>query len=154
MNKKNNKGFSLVELIVVIAVMAVLVGVLAPAYLRYVDKAKVQKDVSAVAEVVEAVKMAASESDVSKELAGTKVTLNISNTGAISGGTTNLLKEVKATVGDTLGFSSSSMTAITIDIKQDATNYNLLIDVEGGAAGSDLEADLDALDEPSKDPSM
>ena len=40
--KKNNKGFSLVELIVVVAIMAVLVGVLAPAYLRYVEKARQQ----------------------------------------------------------------------------------------------------------------
>ena len=37
---KNNKGFSLVELIVVVAIMAVLVGVLAPAYLRYVEKTR------------------------------------------------------------------------------------------------------------------
>ena len=40
--KKNNKGFSLVELIVVVAIMAVLVGVLAPAYLAYVEKARRQ----------------------------------------------------------------------------------------------------------------
>ena len=40
--QKNNKGFSLVELIVVVAIMAVLVGVLAPAYLRYVEKARRQ----------------------------------------------------------------------------------------------------------------
>lgn len=39
---KNNKGFSLVELIVVVAIMAVLVGILAPAYLRYVEKARMQ----------------------------------------------------------------------------------------------------------------
>lgn len=38
--KLNNKGFSLVELIIVIAIMAVLVGVLAPQYLKYVDKSK------------------------------------------------------------------------------------------------------------------
>ena len=42
MMKKNNKGFSLVELIVVVAIMAVLVGVLAPAYLGYVEKARRQ----------------------------------------------------------------------------------------------------------------
>ena len=33
-------GFSLVELIVVIAIMAVLVGVLAPAYLKYIAVVK------------------------------------------------------------------------------------------------------------------
>ena len=32
----NNKGFSLVELIIVVAIMAVLIGVLAPTYLKYV----------------------------------------------------------------------------------------------------------------------
>lgn len=42
LKKTNNKGFSLVELIVVVAIMAVLVGVLAPAYLRYVEKARQQ----------------------------------------------------------------------------------------------------------------
>lgn len=34
--KKGNGGFSLVELIIVIAIMAVLVGVLAPQYLSYI----------------------------------------------------------------------------------------------------------------------
>jgi len=68
-NRKRQKGFSLVELIVVIAVMAVLVVVLAPAYLRYVDKARLQKDVSAIGEVIEAVKIAASEESVSAEIA-------------------------------------------------------------------------------------
>ena len=39
---KKNKGFRLIELIVVVAIMAVLVGVLAPAYLRYVEKTRSQ----------------------------------------------------------------------------------------------------------------
>ncbi len=41
---KSNKGFSLVELIIVIAIMAVLVGILAPQLLRYVEKSKVTAD--------------------------------------------------------------------------------------------------------------
>lgn len=42
----NNKGFSLVELIIVIAIMAVLVGILAPQYLKYVNNSKVSTDIS------------------------------------------------------------------------------------------------------------
>ena len=39
--KLNNKGFSLIELIIVVAIMAVLIGVLAPQYLKYVEKSRV-----------------------------------------------------------------------------------------------------------------
>ena len=42
--KLGNKGFSLVELIVVIAIMAVLVGVLAPTLIRNVENSRVSKD--------------------------------------------------------------------------------------------------------------
>ena len=43
--KMNNKGFSLVELIVVIAIMAVLVGVLAPQFIKYVEKSREATDI-------------------------------------------------------------------------------------------------------------
>lgn len=41
----NNKGFSLIELIVTIAIMAVLVGVIAPQFIRYVEKTREASDV-------------------------------------------------------------------------------------------------------------
>ena len=43
--KKNNKGFSLVELIIVIAIMAVLVGVLAPQFMKYVEQSRRGTDI-------------------------------------------------------------------------------------------------------------
>lgn len=43
-----NKGFSLVELIIVIAIMAILVGVMAPQLLKYVERSRQSKDVQAV----------------------------------------------------------------------------------------------------------
>lgn len=42
---KNNKGFSLVELIIVIAIMAILVGVMAPQLMKYIEKSNVSSDV-------------------------------------------------------------------------------------------------------------
>ncbi|MGN0514688.1 MAG: type II secretion system protein [Lachnospiraceae bacterium] len=53
--KLNNKGFSLVELIVVIAIMAILVGVLAPSVLGQLDKAKISKDKQAIETVCTAI---------------------------------------------------------------------------------------------------
>lgn len=39
-----NKGFSLVELIIVIAIMAILIGVMAPQLLRYIERTRVSSD--------------------------------------------------------------------------------------------------------------
>ena len=39
--KRNNKGFSLVELIIVIAIMAILAGVLAPQFVKYIGRSRI-----------------------------------------------------------------------------------------------------------------
>ncbi len=49
--RNHNKGFSLVELIIVIAIMAILAAVIAPAVIRYIDKSRKAVDV-ATAEVI------------------------------------------------------------------------------------------------------
>lgn len=66
---KSNKtaGFSLVELIVVIAIMAVLVAVLAPALLQYVEKSRAQRDDSAMGEVTNAIQLALADQDAYDE---------------------------------------------------------------------------------------
>ena len=57
----NNKGFSLVELIIVVAIMAVLIGVLAPAYLQYVEKSKKTKDCGTIGSVMDAFEIVAAD---------------------------------------------------------------------------------------------
>ena len=54
MRDNQDNGFSLVELIVVVAIMAVLVGILVPAYLAYVEKTRIQRDESAAGEIYRA----------------------------------------------------------------------------------------------------
>ena len=44
--KKNNKGFTLVELIVVLVILAILAAILVPTLLGYIDRAKSEKDFS------------------------------------------------------------------------------------------------------------
>lgn len=55
--KMNNKGFSLVELIIVIAIMAVLIGVLAPQYLKYVERSRQSADADQVDTFISAVEI-------------------------------------------------------------------------------------------------
>lgn len=58
MKKMNNKGFSLVELIIVIAIMAILAGAIAPALIRYIDKSRKSNDVSSCKTIKTAVETA------------------------------------------------------------------------------------------------
>lgn len=58
--RRNNKGFSLVELIIVIAIMAALAGMIAPALVRYIDKSRKSNDVSAAKTIKTAVETALS----------------------------------------------------------------------------------------------
>lgn len=65
----NNKGFSLVELIVVIAIMAVLMGVLAPTLIGNIEKSRESKDLQNLDTVYNAVNEALSSEAVAKERA-------------------------------------------------------------------------------------
>ncbi len=42
---KNNKGFSLVELLIVIAIMAIAIGLMAPQLIKYIEKTNVSSDI-------------------------------------------------------------------------------------------------------------
>ena len=58
MKKTNNKGFSLVELIVVIAIMAVLIGVLAPTFTKYVEQSRRSTDIQNAEQIKAAITVA------------------------------------------------------------------------------------------------
>ena len=53
--KKNNKGFSLIELIIAIAILIILTGLLAPQFMKYIEKSREAKDMQTLDSVYTAV---------------------------------------------------------------------------------------------------
>lgn len=59
--KKNQKGFTLVEVIVVLVILAIMAAILIPSLIGYIDKAKENTIVSETRSIVTAVQAVASE---------------------------------------------------------------------------------------------
>lgn len=86
--KLNNKGFSLVELIIVIAIMAVLIAVLAPQYMRYVERGRAASDRDNVQAIVSALQVHAADTLATETLKTGTITLTNTATTTITAGAT------------------------------------------------------------------
>ncbi|GHU93621.1 hypothetical protein FACS1894208_03380 [Clostridia bacterium] len=62
--QNRNKGFSLVELIIVIAIMIVLIAILAPQFLKYVESSRVAKDETVADELFRTIQTAVANQHV------------------------------------------------------------------------------------------
>lgn len=96
--KKNNKGFSLVELIIVIAIMAILAGALAPALIKYINKSRRSTDVQNADSLRTALQTALSDPDAADASAANSTTVQAAST-ITSGNTDKFLSEVYTIVG-------------------------------------------------------
>lgn len=77
--KKNNKGFTLVELVIVITILAILVGILAPQYTKYVEKSRKSADASNMDEIIKAIEVHYVEQGVNSTGADTTVTVTMNS---------------------------------------------------------------------------
>ncbi len=134
--KSNNKGFSLVELIVVIAIMAVLVGVLAPTLIRNVEKSRESTDLQTLDSLRQSVTTALSTESVNNALpkdsttgATTAVTVTLNTTthalAAATGVDATFVNNLQSELSDdgvltaTMKSKSGQSGIITIDIEAD-----------------------------------
>lgn len=136
--KKDNKGFSLVELIIVIAIMAILVGIVGTQVLPYLNKSKEAKDVQIVnsysTAAVSAYSMLAGE--LTTETGTLIVNVYGSNTDADA---VKLATKIKDLVGYTSASdkmtSKTGKTASEITIKYDFGSHK----IETEATGTTLD---------------
>lgn len=95
LHENEEKGFSLVELIIVMAIMAILVGVVASQVIPYMEKSRQSKDQQQLSEIATAMVSAEAESPVSVSTFGPVQVGSLNDT--IGGTATN-----KTNIGTTL----------------------------------------------------
>ena len=102
---KNNKGFSLVELIIVIAIMAILVGVMAPQLIKYIEKTNESSDTQLCDTIRSALTTAALDPDIVKKGQGIKTGNGMTVANACDG------SDMVSAVNDILGVSVGDVSA-------------------------------------------
>lgn len=124
--KKNNKGFSLVELIIVIAIMAVLVGILAPQFLKFVHNSRISTDIQNADEMATAINVAIADGNAVFDAAGTTVDWTAVDT--VTAAPTSKL-------GGTWGFVGNNQDGVTtITLQVNGTTYECYPNPEANPA--------------------
>jgi type IV pilus assembly protein PilA len=88
MKKMNNKGFSLVELIVVVLIMAIIAVALAPQVMKWVENSRKSNDIENYNALVEAANIAGTDEAVVAALKDNTATVTFASTAQSNGGYT------------------------------------------------------------------
>ncbi len=110
MRRLNNKGFSLVELVVVIAIMAVLMSVLAPQLITYLEKSRASKDQSMLDEILHCTHITLSVDRVYNDSRTDGVVVSIESGSQVSANSDIVEEELLKIFPDVVKFESKKFT--------------------------------------------
>ena len=150
MKKMNNKGFSLVELIVVVLIMAIIAVALAPQVMKWVENSRKSTDIENYNSIMEACNVASTNEDVIKDVGSGSITITMTNSGSsiTAGSSTHLSNSLDATLPGwgALKITSGDWNAknFTITVKKSDNGIQV---VRGNGSGTPVAG----TDYPDKD---
>lgn len=143
--KKNNKGFSLVELIIVIAIMAILVGVVGTQVLPYMEKSREAKDMQVVSAICTAAATSFAENagDLTTDVTLTYLDNTAVSVDVVGANVANIDKSLKELLGVPAAsnifdsylcdaVADTKATALDSRAGKTATNFTIVYDYETG----------------------
>lgn len=133
MKKSDNHGFSLVELIIVIAIMAILIGALAPVMIKYVEKANVSSDQQLLDSISKAVVYAVADPEVSSDARAQAIINGFSSPTPLEDIMTPSGNKLAEEVMDTLGWNDLNQSTYENMLRSaHQSNCTIYITYRGG----------------------
>ena len=107
----NNKGFSFVELIIVITIMAVITAVLVPQMMKHVEASRVQKDETLLDDIRNAANIVLSSGGVYDEVVENEATIYIKEGEKVTANNSIVQTELQKAFSDVVNFASKKYSS-------------------------------------------
>ena len=111
MKKMNNNGFSLIELIIVVTMMAIMTAILVPQMMKHVEASRVQKDETLLDDIRNAANIVLSSGGVYDEVVSNEAIIYIKEGEKVTANNSIVQAELQKGFPDVVNFSSKKYSS-------------------------------------------